>query len=174
MAGLTEEDMITIGSKLQKAYYNLVLEQKVFDSKMIYLQNRRGVFEIHDFYKSNVEEWKLAELVNGEIFRDDLGVVIQKRKELLNYYPEELWREKLANSLHEFSQYAQSNYARMMAREDYVTANLCVSKAIEIAMDIAYILNKEYAALISLSKPLSLIPSSSKNICFSSFSKYFS
>ena len=33
----------------------------------------------------------------------------------------------------------------MMAREDYITANLCISKAIESAMDIAYILNKEYA-----------------------------
>ena len=56
-----------------------------------------------------------------------------------------MWRKKLANSLHEFSQYAQSNYARMMAREDYITANLCISKAIESAMDIAYVLNKEYA-----------------------------
>ena len=142
---LTQEDMKTIGSQLQTAYQKLILEQNVFDSKMLHLNYRRGVFEIYEFYQSDVEEWKLAELVNGEIFRDDLGVVTQKRKELLNYYPEELWREKLANSLHEFSQYAQSNYARMMAREDYVTANLCVSKAIEIAMDIAYILNKEYA-----------------------------
>ena len=32
-----------------------------------------------------------------------------------------------------------------MAREDHVTANLCISKAIESAMDIAYILNKKYA-----------------------------
>ena len=142
---LTQEDMKAIGSQLQTAYQQLILEQNVFDSKMFHLNYRRGVFAIHDFYQNDVEEWKLAELVNGEIFRDDLGVVTQKRKELLNYYPEELWREKLANSLHDFSQYAQSNYARMMAREDYVTANLCISKAIESAMDIAYILKKEYA-----------------------------
>ena len=142
---LTQEDMKAIGSQLQTAYQQLILEQNVFDSEMFHLNYRRGVFTIHDFYQNDVEEWKLAELVNGEIFRDDLGVVTQKRKELLNYYPEELWREKLANSLHDFSQYAQSNYARMMAREDYVTANLCISKAIESAMDIAYVLNKEYA-----------------------------
>ena len=142
---LTEEDMVAIGANLQEAYHDLVLEQKVLDSKMVRFNNRRGVFAINEFYQSNVEECKLAELVNGEIFRDDLGLFTGKRKEFLKYYPEQLWREKLANSLHEFSQYAQCNYARMMAREDYMTARLCISRAIESAMDIAYILNKEYA-----------------------------
>ena len=142
---LTKEDMLTIGTKLQEAYDKLVLEQNVSDSKMVHLQNRRGVFEINDFYQSNEEECKLAELVNGAVFRDDLGVFTEKREELLKYYPEQLWRKKLANSLHEFSQYAQSNYARMMAREDYMTASLCISRAIESAMDIAYVLNKQYA-----------------------------
>ncbi len=142
---IIKEDMIVIGSKLQEAYHNLLLEQKLFDSKMVHFNNRRGVFEINDFYQNNAEEYKLAELVNGEVFRDELGVFTEKRKELLKYYPEEVWRKKLANDLHEFSQYAQANYARMMVREDYVTANLCISKAIESAMDIAYVLNKEYA-----------------------------
>ena len=142
---LTQEDMIAIGTELQEAYHNLVLEQKVFDSKMVYFNNRRGVFEINDFYQSNVEECKLAELVNGQVFRDDLGLFTERRNELLKYYPEEFWRKKLANYLHDFSQYGQVNYARMMAREDYLTANLCISKAIESAMDIAYVLNKEYA-----------------------------
>ena len=142
---LTKEDMLTIGPELQEAYNNLVLEQKVFESKMDRFRNRRGVFEINEFYQSNVEECKLAEMVNGQVFRDDLELFTERRNELLKYYPEEFWRKKLANYLHEFSQYAQSNYARMMAREDYVTANLCISKAIESAMDIAYILNKEYA-----------------------------
>lgn len=142
---LTEEDKDVIGSELQEAYNNLVSEQNVYDSKMAHLGSRRGVFGIEEFYRSNVEECKLAELVNGEVFRDELGLFTERRNELLKYYPEELWRRKLANCLHEFSQYGQSNYARMMAREDYLTANICISKAIESAMDIAYVLCKEYA-----------------------------
>lgn len=146
---LTEEDRVAIGSELQVAYNNLILEQNleqnVLDLKMVHLGSRRGVFGIDDFYRSNEEEYKLAEMVNGEVFRDELGLFTARRNELLKYYPEELWRKKLANYLHEFSQYGQSNYARMMAREDYLTANLCISKAIESAMDIAYVLNKEYA-----------------------------
>ena len=181
---LTKEDMQVIGSELQEAYHNLVMNvereatcvhkegsqnpilldsqipnvrfttecsenicfnSKVYASNMARLNNRRGVFEIDAFYRADVEEYKLAELVNGEVFRDDLGLFTEKRNTLLAYYPEELWRKKLANCLHEFSQYGQANYARMMTREDYVTANLCISKAMESAMDIAYVLNKKYA-----------------------------
>lgn len=142
---LTKEDMVAIGSQLQEAYEQLIAEHQVSDVPMAHLRNRRGVFGIDEFYQTDVEECKLAELVNGEIFRDDLGHFSERRKELLHYYPENIWRKKLANALHEFSQYGQSNYARMMAREDYLTANLCISKAIESAMDIAYILVKQYA-----------------------------
>lgn len=142
---LTKEDMRAIGNELQEAYENLILEQQVYDLNMARLSNRRGVFEIDAFYESNGDEWTLAELVNGEVFRDDLGLFTEKRNALFAYYPEEVWRKKLANCLHEFSQYGQANYARMMTREDYVTANLCISKAMESAMDIAYVLNKKYA-----------------------------
>ena len=101
--------------------------------------------EKYENYLQDTQEYRLSEMVNGEVFRDDLGLFTEKRNELLKYYPEDLWRRKLANYLHEFSQYGQSNYARMMARQDYLTANLCISKAIESAMDIAYVLIKEYA-----------------------------
>ncbi len=142
---LTEEDRAEIGDKLQEAYNRLLSEQHVPDAGMSRLGDRRGVFGIDEFYRNDGEEFKLAELVNGAVFRDDAGLFTARRKELLSYYPEKLWRKKLANHIHEFSQYGQSNYARMMAREDYLTAGLCISKAIESAMDIAYVLIKEYA-----------------------------
>lgn len=92
-----------------------------------------------------IEEYNLAQAVNGQVFRDDAGIFSRVRNHIKEYYPENIWRQKLAGALHDFSQYAQSNYARMMARKDYVTAKLCVAKGIESSMDIAYLLNKEYA-----------------------------
>ncbi len=142
---LTREDMAAIGDELQAAYDKLIAEQNVYELQTARLGSRRGVFGIDDFYHSEAEEFELAQMVNGKVFRDDCGVFTARREELLNYYPEDVWRKKLANCLHEFSQYGQSNYARMMAREDYLTAGLCVSKAIESAMDIAYVLVKQYA-----------------------------
>lgn len=92
-----------------------------------------------------MEEQQLATAVNGEVFFDEAGVFSAVRKQLLDYYPEMVWRKKLAQSLHDFSQYAQSNYPRMMARMDIVASRLCVIKAVEKAMDIVYLLRKEFA-----------------------------
>ncbi len=142
---LTEEDKKVIGTELQRAYEELVMQHGTAQANAERLSKRRGVFAIADFYAGAQEEWQLAEQVNGEVFRDDLGFFTPKREELLQYYPEGIWRKKLANLLHEFSQYGQCNYARMMARGDYLTASLCINKAIESAMDIVYILNKIYA-----------------------------
>jgi len=128
----------------------------------IFLDNRRGVFTINgfcnqilgtqlDFEKNDnidylaINEEKLATLTNGEIFCDELGSFLAVRERLQKYYPDQVWRLRLAQSLHEFAQYAQSNYSRMMARKDYVTANLCIGKAIESAMNLVYLLNRTYA-----------------------------
>ncbi len=163
---LTEEDYKEIGESLQEEYDRLVTEFAGgvrADDK--YLQGRRGVFAINDFYNQlldtvaatcdyeagetatlyEVQEFKLAAATNGAVFADDLGVFSAVRESLLSYYSDTVWRAKLAESIHEFSQYAQSNYARMMARQDFLTADLCVSKAVESAMDLMYLLNRTYA-----------------------------
>lgn len=153
---LTDEDYEKIGQDLQTAYEKRIKKHTQPPTDK-WLPGRRGVFRINSFYQevspeqsynsrgSEDEEVKLAELTNGEVFRDDLGVFTAKRKELLAYYPDAVWRKKLATLLHDFAQYGQSNYARMMARKDYVTANICISKTIESAMDIAFVLLRKYA-----------------------------
>ncbi len=127
-----------------------------------FLSGRRGVFTINgfvnqmlgiqsDFEKNDainypeISEEKLATVTNGAVFFDKLGIFSGVRERIQRYYPDNIWRLRLAQSLHEFAQYGQSNYSRMMARKDYVTAKLCISKAVESAMDLVYLLNKTYA-----------------------------
>ncbi len=178
---LTTADYEKIGVSLQKEYEILVQEYTGNALLNMFLQKRRGVFSVNNFYnnlletaldyeqlidnqksdttgigsKSNevfteqfwetVDEYKLASAVNGEVFVDKQGSFSSVRAALMVYYPEKVWRKKLAQCLHEFSQYAQSNYPRMMAREDYITASLCVAKTLEAAMDLVFLLKKEYA-----------------------------
>lgn len=149
-----------IGHSLQNEYEKLV--KKHFKEHQGFLKKRRGVFRINDFYNEllntncnfekdyqfdydNIEEYRLANATNGKIFYDSHGLMTSIRNKLLEYYPEDIYRKKLARELHEFSQYAQSNYPRMMARGDYITASLCISKAIESAMNIIYLLEHQYA-----------------------------
>lgn len=143
---LTEQDYEVIGEALQRAYENLLRQHGCVRQNGNLLENRRGVCKIKDFYDGiSEEDYRLAEVTNGKVFVDELGEFSRIRNQLLEYYPEPIWRKKLAKALHDFSQYAQSNYPRMMARKDSITANLCISKAVESAMDIIYLLNKVYS-----------------------------
>ncbi len=178
---LTQQDYDVIGVELQKRYEELTSNEDASYNR--FLDNRRGVFAINvfcnqilgtqlDFEKNYnidylaISEEQLATLTNGEIFCDELGIFSAVRERLQKYYPDKVWRMRLAQCLHEFAQYAQSNYARMMARKDYVTANLCIGKAIESAMELVYLLNKTYApyykwkkkGLMKLSKLQAVVP----------------
>lgn len=156
---LTEKDYSRFGDEVSREYKKLMGENNETGG---FFQKRRGVMSINEFYNSilktelnyedgdkipfdSIDEENLATAINGEVFFDESGVFSRIRNEIKSYYPEEFRRKKLANRLHEFSQYAQSNYERMMARKDYVSAAICKAKAIETVMDIGYLLNKKYA-----------------------------
>lgn len=171
---VTSDDYEKIGISLNKEYETLIKKHALEYGEHAYnkfFDNRRGVVTIGRFYENTlgiridentqkcggiktvmdtavwltIAEDKLATAVNGRVFRDDMGVFTEIRNELLEYYPQEVWRLRLARALHDFAQYAQSNYARMMARCDYVASALCVSKGIQSAMEIIYLLNRTYA-----------------------------
>ncbi len=171
---LSKEDYDVIGASLNQAYEELVAvhRDEFWESEPLtevnrFIDSRRGVFCISSFYENilgvtisdelmpeqlwgvriwyGIEEHKLATATNGQVFRDDAGGFTKIREVLQAGYPERVWRLRLATALHDFSQYAQSNYARMMARKDIVTARMCVAKGMQSAMEIAYLLNKTYA-----------------------------
>ncbi len=167
---LLQSDYEKIGEKLQKEYEKLIQNHCKEDGVNLFLSNRRGVFSVNDFYNrilgtdidfekmvepgaadeegipyESIAEFQLATATNGAVFEDKQGRFTAIRNRLLEYYPKAVWRRKLAQSFHDFSQYGQSNYARMMARNDYVTAQICVGKTMEAAMDLVYLLRKAYA-----------------------------
>lgn len=170
---ISDSDYDEIGQKLQAEYKNLIIKNKkeimelsgCFNENNIFLSGRRGVCRIKNFYEKILgikitdqdnflrtdQEWlmiseeKFATSVNGEIFRDDLGLFTFFREKIKSYYPEKVWLLKLANQIHIFSQNGQYNYSRMMARGDYLTADICAAQAEKGAMAVVYLLNKAYA-----------------------------
>ena len=159
---LTDEDMALFGKALSEAYESVV-DEKERSYLTERLRERRGVMSIHDFY-SNIlridcdtkgctmseKQWLmldhacLATAVNGEIFRDDLGAFTAFRKLLLNYYPERVWRIRIAEKMHDYSASLQVNYARCMTREDTVSAEICKARGMEAAMELFFLLKKTY------------------------------
>ena len=82
--------------------------------------------------------------MNGEIFRDDLGKFSAFRKTILDYYPEKIWRERIANELHRFASSLQVNYSRCMARKDTVAAEICRATGMQAAMELFFLLKRVY------------------------------
>ncbi len=159
---LTEEDFHKFGRFLSIAYNELVDSIPGADLTAR-LRERRGVMTIDGFY-SNIlgtkisaqecviddETWRaldhscLATAVNGEVFRDDVGVFTAFRKKLLEYYPDRIWRERIAMELHRFSAALQVNYSRCMGRKDTVAAEICRATGLEAAMELYFLMRRTY------------------------------
>ena len=159
---VTDEDMMRFGYQLSIAYNELVdsVERSYFTER---LRERRGVMTIHDFY-SNIlgtdcdtehcvmtdQTWNtldhscLKTATNGVIFRDDLGKFTAFRSLLLSYYPDRIWRSRIAEHLHSYAAALQVNYARCMTRGDTVAAELCRSQGLKSAMELFFLLKREY------------------------------
>ncbi|MCR5402244.1 MAG: DUF4037 domain-containing protein [Butyrivibrio sp.] len=159
---LTEDDFHKFGRLLSIAY-NEIVDSIPGANLTRRLSERRGVMTINSFY-SNIlgtevmaengiivnRTWRsfdhscMATAVNGEVFRDDKGVFSAFRNSLLSYYPENIWRERLASEIHAFSSSLQVNYSRCMARKDTVAAEICKVNGIKAAMEIFFLLRRVY------------------------------
>ena len=158
---VTRETYHKIGKRLQEEYEKLPdTFRGVKRRTMEQGKGRIGVCIIEDFYQrilgmekapqtleewEKVEEFALAAAVNGKVLRDEEGIFSQIRKQIQEYYPESIWKSKLAQTMYRLSQYGQYNYGRMLKRKDIITAEQCRSMFVQSAMQMVYLLNKTYA-----------------------------
>ncbi len=159
---ITEEDRAVFGDDLSREYAELVnrKERSYYTGR---LSERRGVMTIHDFYSNILQidcdtkngrlseaDWYaldhscLKTATNGQVFRDDLGEFSAFRDLLLRYYPDRVWKRRIAEKLHEYAAALQVNYARCMFRRDTVAAQLCRNIGMSAAMELFFLLKREY------------------------------
>ena len=120
--------------------------------------NRRGVIRAADFFKAKVgradglleeDEWFtvpetfLAEVTNGEVFRDDAGSFSGVRA-YLSEYPRNVMLKKLAGNLLLAAQAGQYNYARSVDRGELAAAQLCAIKFTEHITSAIFLLSGKY------------------------------
>lgn len=158
---MTDDVFDAIGGKLNEEYEKL---PKVFAGRIrnetAMGTGRCGAVRIDGFFERvlggkkipeteedfrDMEEYALAAAVNGRVFHDPEGIFTKKRKYLLQYYPKNVWLEKIARTLMKCAQAGQYNYGRMMARGDYVTAQIALSEYMKSMMELVFLLNCRYA-----------------------------
>ena len=146
--------------QLERAYAKLPREFEDFSrAKLAPVGgNRHGVFRIDDFFlnkigcipeKMTVEDWlsvpdyALAEAVNGEMFRDDAGLMEDPRRILRNM-PEDVRRKRLAGHLLMMAQSGQYNYRRCLYHGETGAAQMAASEFARHAMATAFLLSGRY------------------------------
>ena len=133
---VTDEDMDRFGHDLDIAYNNLVdSAERSYDTQNCTMTESEWYHLDHSCLKT---------ATNGVVFRDDLGAFTAFRQLLLDYYPDRVWRTRIAEQLHEYAASLQVNYARCMSRKDLVAAELCRSQGIRSAMELFFLLRREY------------------------------
>ncbi len=149
---ITDETDKAIGDKLRAEYEALPEEIEGF-KRAPYVQgrSRRGVQVISEFFTrltgaptyeeidwKNTEPPKLAAAVNGQVWRDDEGIVTDFRNRLREGYPSDILFANLAECCARFSREGQYNAPRMLKRGDELTAKIFVYDAIREAMKIRF------------------------------------
>ena len=159
---LPREVYVQYGERVQAAYDALPREFMGFSERVAEEQGqgRVGVLCLEDFYAgflgresvpANDQEWlamdeaSLAAVTNGKVFEDRLGWFSNIRETLLQYYPQDVWRRRLAQSLAKTAQSGQYNYARAMKRGERIAAELALTEFIRESMKTVYLLNRQYA-----------------------------
>ena len=155
---LTDETYESIGEALQEAYNGLPLDFEGYHrAPDVNAKSRRGVMRISDFYRKivgtdryenidwrQVQDYNLAEAVNGSVFRDDEGIFSAFREKLLQGYPEEIRFLKLAEGAASFSQAIQYNFPRMWSRGDGMTAHMLAWDGLKAAMKLQHYIQGKY------------------------------
>jgi len=155
---ITEETDSEIGEELRKAYEELPEEMDgIKRAPYVRGKDRRGVQVISEFFgrltgASSYEDinWRetmsplLAAAINGQIWRDDEGIVTDYRKKLSNGYPESILFKHLAEGCARFSREGQYNAKRVADRGDDLTSRMFVYDAAREAMKLLYLANGKF------------------------------
>ena len=157
---LDEEDYRKIGNALMEAYEKLPKDYRGYRRITTKEGKKRvGVCQIGEFYSRYIdredapnreEEWlaldevRVAAATNGQVFRDDLGKFSAIREKLLAYYPDRVWKLKMANSMALMSQLGQYNLSRVLDRGDRVTGRIILSDYMKETMRLVYMINRQY------------------------------
>lgn len=145
---LSDEAYDEIGEEMKAAYAALP------DEFMGYMRTvtdtgtgRRGVHKLSEFVRyflgtdkydeinwRSLEDYQLSAITNGELFYDGAGEFTGLRKKLKGGYPDEILFLKLAEDFAKIAQTGQYNYARMLKREDRLSADMMLAACIKQIM----------------------------------------
>ncbi len=158
---VSEDIFKSHGFKLERAYAKLPKKFMGVNRPLVAPAggNRRGVITHKEFFSKftgspgapkSQEQWlytpaySLACACNGKIFKNGLKEFDNARKILLEGYPEDVRKKKLAAHAAIMAQAGQYNYERCAARGETGAAQLAIFEFVKSAAATVYLLNNKF------------------------------
>ena len=146
--------------QLERAYAKLPAEFEGFRRQKMNPVggHRHGVFRIDEYFTEKIgcpveeltaerrlrlPDYALAEAVNGEVFRDDAGLLTDCRR-ILREMPEDVRRKRLAGHLLLMAQSGQYNYRRCLSHGETGAAQLAAGEFVRHTLAAVFLLNRTY------------------------------
>ncbi len=159
---LTDEDYDRAGFALARAYGSLPDEMDGIAKAPVnpYGKNHFGVMKISDFFRPltgsagapesdgqwlYTPEFTLAAAVNGEVFRDDLGVFTGIREKIKSGMPADVRLKKIAARAIGMAQSGQYNFSRCISHGERGAASLAKTEFAKNCISLVYLLNGSFA-----------------------------
>ena len=159
---LPGEDIVdrSTAFRLERAYAKLPAEFEGFRRQKMgpVGGHRHGVFRLEEYFTEKIgcpaeemtmdrwlrtPEYALAEAVNGQIFRDDAGLLTDCRQALMEM-PEDARRKRLAGRIFLMAQSGQYNYRRCLAHGERGAARLAAAEFVQNALSALFLLQGRY------------------------------
>lgn len=158
---LTDEDFDTYGAQLTESYNSLPpLFEGFRRATSDWGDGRVGVFKTSAFYRrylgvdcapATVQEWlavpenNLAVVTSGRVFVDPLDKFSSIRRRLLEFYPDDIQRIKIAARCMSAGQSGQYNASRCHTRGDALASQFSLVKFCCDILNIVFLLNRCYS-----------------------------
>lgn len=146
--GMVEEIHQCLKNNAPDEFYGYVVDsnQTIITSIPRFLKGKLGVnisegFQLIDWltFPSQV----LAEIVGGEVFRDNTGQLMKVR-ELLQYYPQDIWLFLMASTWQRIGQ-EEHLALRSGAVDDELGSSIIASRIVRDIMNLCFLMEKHYA-----------------------------
>lgn len=157
---LTGEDYAEYGAKLTEGYNRLPEVYKGFGPRVVSAgeEYRTGVARAVDFFKrytgladppESLKDWmipteNLGLCTNGSVFHDPSGYFTNQRTYLVEHYPEELRRKRIAVRALDAGQAGQYSMMRSMKRSEKLAAAHDRLRFCESILHIVFLLNRAF------------------------------
>ncbi len=162
---LTESDYAAYGAEMQNALDQLPTEFEGVVCRSSGLHTFR-IYTIDGFFREKtfngvasgttqapddafgwlrIPESALFDLTEGLVFYDPFGEFTRRRREFLNYYPDDVWKKRLAASLYNAGLYAECILSSALAANDYQTAEIAWRAFNTAAMKAGFLLSHCHA-----------------------------